>query len=384
MPTAEQVTEERLLAFRDLARSGITELTGQAIRSEGYGAGEFVGRHKGLKSAFPRDFNRVPDSPKQIADAIDKGAGKAYDRVYAAVLKEAEREGYQRARKRSPGKPTVPPHSGRPYCVHCGVMHAKGQHRFHGKGAYHKTHLFSFGSNPGGFPMMTTAGAKRVFAALMKKARERQLTAREKEALVIARQTLRVRARPNTGQAWAPRRKFTRAEMKKAGWTKSAMDREKFLDKRDAIEAAGFEHLLGVGWQRKTGPYSYDRFQTIEEAYDSLKKRRKSKSSPRKNPAGYDWKAKGNPRRRRGEPTKAEMRKIRRRMRCGKIVTLRPRSNPGGRGTVIYGQVIEIVCRRTGPHRCDAACKRVNHTYRHVFKSKPEIRGLDDGRLMIG
>lgn len=339
-PTIDQVVRAQMDDFRELARSGITELTGKSRRAGGWGEGEFVGRFGGIKTGTA--FERLDDSPKIIAEAIDRGKGKVFDRVYRTLAKEAEREGFKKEkRKRSPGRPVVPPHEGRSYCGHCREMHAKGQHRFHGDGSFHRTHAFSFGSNPeevlaesederrrklyGGRrtdllrekkqfdlerleqsplfaptkrqkemfpeenPRMTEAGAKRVFSGLMQLAQRRELTDRERQALAIARARLRITRR-------------------------AAM----------------------------------------------------------------------NPKRRKGMPSRAEMRKVRRRMRRGKIVKIaKTNCNPGGRGAKIYGQVLEIICRRVGPHRCDAACKRVNHTYKHTFKSKPAIYGLTNGSLLI-
>ncbi len=142
-PTLEEATEARLAEIRDIARSGVTELTGQARREYGR-EGAFVGRHGGMKPAYP-ELERIPDSPAAIARAIDRRSGVAYARIKGVVEEALEKAGYQRARRRqSAGPPVIAGHEGMPHCKHCGVPHAKGQHRSHGPGSFHRTHLFSF------------------------------------------------------------------------------------------------------------------------------------------------------------------------------------------------------------------------------------------------
>lgn len=54
--------------------------------------------------------------------------------------------------------------------------------------------------------------------------------------------------------------------------------------------------------------------------------------------------------------------------------------------TKIYQRTIEIVASKAGmPHKCDAACKRAGHKYRHVFKDRnSSIHGLENGKIVIG
>jgi len=61
--------QARMQQFRDLQRSGATEMTGRMRRLE---TGELSGRFGGgMKEMFP-ELRNVPESPSRIADAIEK------------------------------------------------------------------------------------------------------------------------------------------------------------------------------------------------------------------------------------------------------------------------------------------------------------------------
>lgn len=126
------------------AESGVSEMTGRLRYHEG--TRTVAGRFGGVKKAFP-ELASVPQSPKVIAAAIRRGKGKVYRRVHEAVERGMERAGYSEPR-RSIGRRSIDPHAGKRYCTHCRELHTKGQHRFHGEGSFHATHLFSFGKNP--------------------------------------------------------------------------------------------------------------------------------------------------------------------------------------------------------------------------------------------
>lgn len=259
-------------------------MTGKGRREGGMSEGEFIGRFGGMKPAFP-ELAHVKETPKQIGEAIDRGKGPAYQRVYEAVRDHMQRLGYRSRGTWHRSKPTVAPHEGRSFCVRCREYHTKGQHRFHGPGAFHKTHLFSF--NP-----MSVSQARTVFANLMRRARTQELTAYQKKELSVARQILRYQRRP-------------------------AMNPKKLTRKK----ARQMLHL---------------------REYSSKKQQRFLGARA----SGY------------------------------------PRRNPGGKAK-IYGQLLEMRMKRTGPHRCDAKCKAAGHRYKHRFTSKPTVYGLPNGSILI-
>lgn len=49
----------------------------------------------------------------------------------------------------------------------------------------------------------------------------------------------------------------------------------------------------------------------------------------------------------------------------------------------IYSRIKEIIAVKGPGHKCDAACKRAGHTYRHAFKQKAGVYGNPDGSLTV-
>lgn len=138
--TLKQATERRLMDIRSVFESGLTEHTGRLRYHEG--TREIAGRGRGVKHAFP-ETERLKQSPAIIAKAIKRGKGVVYRQVYREAEAEMLREGFEPSKK-SGGRKIVEPHKGRRYCIHCKQVHTKGQHRFHGPGAFHSTHAFAF------------------------------------------------------------------------------------------------------------------------------------------------------------------------------------------------------------------------------------------------
>jgi hypothetical protein len=51
--------------------------------------------------------------------------------------------------------------------------------------------------------------------------------------------------------------------------------------------------------------------------------------------------------------------------------------------TKIYDRILEVYAQKGPGHKCDAACKRANHIYRHKFTGKHAIYGTHDGNMLI-
>lgn len=158
MTRLEQAVNARLAEIRTIAESGHGELTGKAQRLTGDVTGEEAttyGRRFGgvnLHLMYPEMKSFRDVSPGRIAKAIKSAKGKRFRQIRAAVAAELRKHVIEPRRRQE--RPTIAAHpavTGK--CKLCGVPHGKSEHRFHGRGAFHQTHLFSF--NP---PMFIVEG----------------------------------------------------------------------------------------------------------------------------------------------------------------------------------------------------------------------------------
>lgn len=164
MTRAEQTIQAHMWAIRDAVRSGATEMVGKTYRDP---SGKVAGRYKsGFMQMFP-EVQRAGMTPGEAAKSIELGKGKRFNRLARAIVDQYHID----TRKRGRGHLSVSPHGGNRKCKHCEAFHSKSEHRFHGKGSFHATHMFSFNPrrkrNPCGMqknPVVSTVIYGRVLA----------------------------------------------------------------------------------------------------------------------------------------------------------------------------------------------------------------------------
>lgn len=182
MSRLDDAVDSRLREIREVVRSGATEMTGRVQLIDEGGGVKYAKRYGGGMSIMYPEIGRTRYAPGQWAAAVERGKGKIYRTIRTATRDELSKT-ISEPRRRRPEKPTVPPHDSlTKKCKTCGVPHGKSGHRFHGKGALARTHLFSFGSNPKGCCVKKNAGEGRKF--LFHGSFTSLLAARRKESTV--------------------------------------------------------------------------------------------------------------------------------------------------------------------------------------------------------
>lgn len=168
-------------------------------------------RHVAIEEGF-----LPPDAG--VNDLLDALADESRGRIHRSRFEDIELPERQyeepAKKKRREERPTVSAHPAlTKKCKRCGVPHGKGAHRFHGRGAWLRTHLFPFKINPG--VSMTIEKARQYvtfYTGLIRHGM--QLARQEKEILIQARQLMRRARRPGINPRGKPKRR-TRAEIEK-------------------------------------------------------------------------------------------------------------------------------------------------------------------------
>ncbi len=343
MTRLDSAVDARLSEIRDMARSGVTERTGKSSRFQTEYGEERGRRIGGMMAAYP-EIERLGDSPKVVAAAIDRGKGKVYRRVRYAVASEMEKY-FPRSRKRSPEKPTVPAHARlTKKCKTCGVMHGKGGHRFHGKGSFHQTHLFAF-NPPVKIRYCSTADTEH-----KKSVRQFAHTGHYANTICLARSFKQLPANFRKGIL---AHEMGHLHYGKKRHTEKDADKVFGVTRRNYGPAKRLEYKnpRSVGLTKIYG--NVTRIFLASGHYDLRR-------SPRMFglPGGEIWITWGNPANYPRDPDNA-------------LVSRR------------YGRVKEIQAQKTHKHRCDAGCKEMQHKYYHPFEEPNMLYQLRDGSLLV-
>jgi hypothetical protein len=147
MPNLEELTHYRLSEIQDAAESFDWSNVGKAIGRRDPVTGRIEEDPRRIRGGWHDLFPELPSKygPTATAKALRKGKGIIFRRIVASV-QEGMKPYATRERKKRP--PSVPGHdslTGK--CKLCQIPHSKKQHRFHGPGSFHKTHLWGFAMN---------------------------------------------------------------------------------------------------------------------------------------------------------------------------------------------------------------------------------------------
>lgn len=345
-PTLEQFVEWRMLDIAAMGRSGVGEMTGKARREyyvSPHEVGKIVGRYGGLN--IP-ELERAGVSPSVAARAIERGHGKVFNRILREVVSEGEREGLKRSRKRSRGKLVIPPHAQlTKRCKLCGVDHSKGEHRFHGKGAFHSTHLFAFGGNPAMKRRRNPQEIPDVFKRFLEHIG--YLPATFSPEMLRATYNFYTKDGPKVDRQAYEKFKRGRSLFSEGplfNRRRPKVSRRRMKRKNPGVGRAftfhgSFRSLILARRRERATPGSF----ILEKngRYYVLKMKRAGSRNPRRRP--------------------------------------RARKNPPGL-TKIYGRVLRVEAQKTQKHRCDAECAAANHCYYHNFKVGPALYGEGTGK----
>jgi hypothetical protein len=340
----DQHIRHRMAMLREEVRSGATEMTGKTYRDS---SGKIAGRFGGGMSVLYPELRYSGLTPKQASDAVGRGKGKRWKRLYRAAKREVVRE-FGKARRRYRGRLSEAPHPGYAYCSHCREYHSRNEHRFHGAGSFYRTHPLSFGGfeNPPMSKLVTLPDGR--------------IRARKPRTVRRARSS---KDGSTQGRLFNPRIK--------PGWTYSNIagayyqfPKWALIDPGDKAQVSGDTFIARADYVADGGKRASFTAPWGPIGWMDLADGRKVKL--KRNPV----------RRTRGA------RRVKG-ARFGRHAFRRAPSRRNPPGIKIYERLSKVYAQKGPGHKCDPACKRAGHWYYHVFTSRPKMYGLANGDVLI-